>query len=59
MSGEQTQKQRPGSPDEGAPQEQEFVKVDPGGREANEVIEKLKQAQVVKPRKPRRACCCC
>lgn len=55
---EQVQKERPAKPSGGG-EANEFVKVDPGSSEAAKVVEKLKKAQAVTPKKPRRACCCC
>jgi hypothetical protein len=55
---EQVQQKRPPSPG-GTGEQEEFVKVDPGADEAEKLVKKIKEAQVVKPRQPRRACCCC
>ena len=57
---EQTQQKRPSTPGGDGAAQDEFVKVDPGTKESNEMVEKLKKAQTLKPPKqPRRPCCCC
>lgn len=56
---EQTQVKRPSSGGSGETDTTPFVKVDPASDEAKRLAEKLKKAQAVTPKKPRRACCCC